>query len=102
MAITENELFSKLTNETELFGLFGAGYPTSLYKAFVRLTPNGQWYKVESDVGEAEDPIAYQATLPMSVRQGCLWAPLRLLNNYGVADKPALAALKERVASLTH
>lgn len=93
------EVLAKLTHDTELFGLFGKGYPTSLYKAYCRV--GSQWYCFSLGCSPSADPIEYQRTIRCSARVACLWTSLDGLCDYAVwTDKPALDALHKRARKI--
>lgn len=63
--------------------LFGAGYPTSVYKVYVRASPRAQWWKFDHDISQdVRDPMKYYAGLTVKARNAALWAPIAGLNDY--------------------
>ena len=94
-----------LTEESEFFGLFGDGYPTSFYKVYVRpARTSRQWWKFESGAGPwytNKDPMKYQASLKVSGRATAVWAPLTRIVDYAFSpEKPAIGRLFERANEL--
>ena len=93
----------ELTNESEVFGLIGKGYPGSFYKVYARLARDTKtWWKFEWSAGPSKlDPIKYQAELTVSERATAVWAPLTHLVKFAHDPKrEALAKLFARAAEL--
>ncbi len=69
---------ASLSNESEFFGLLGAGYPDSFYKVYVRSTKTApKWWKFEDRAAPHHtDPQKYQANLKVSGRAVTVWGPL--------------------------
>lgn len=96
---------ASLTEESEFFGLFGKGHPTSFYKVYVRPTRTSrQWWKFESAAGPwhtNQDPMKYQAGLKVSGRATAVWGPLGRIADYAFSpEKPAIGRLFDRARAL--
>lgn len=92
-----------LTPESEFFGLIGEGYPTSLFKVYVRAKrTSSRWWKFGVNAAPVKrDPIKYQAKMQVSARAPAVWAPLAHLPHYQhPPQKAAIAKLLARVADL--
>ncbi|HVY61523.1 MAG TPA: hypothetical protein VHF22_07710 [Planctomycetota bacterium] len=94
---------AELTADAEAFALFGAGYPTSVYKVYVRASPKAKWWKFDHSVSpNVPDPMKYQARVKMKARAAALWSPIALLNEYQHhPDKPAVVRLMATVKNLS-
>lgn len=96
------EYLANLSTDAEAFALFGAGYPTSVYRVYVRASPKAKWWKFDQSVSpDVADPMKRHAQLRVKARAVALWTPLARLNDYlHHPDKAAVARLMNRVRTL--
>lgn len=97
-----SKFLSSLTTNAEVFALFGAGYPTSVYRVYVRIRPGTKWWTFDTRAQPCDvDPMKAQAKLPTTSRAAALWAPiLRLVDYEYHPNKPALKQLFDAASEL--
>jgi hypothetical protein len=91
-----------LTGDAEILGFFGDGYPTSIYRAYVRARPESRWWRFDHGAGPSDvDPVKAQAELPVQARVSVVWTSLSRLADYQHhPDKAAVVLLMARAAEL--
>lgn len=71
------EFLNSITSASELYAIFGRGFPHSFYKAYVRATPKGKWWRVKHDIRTVSyDPHKDMQTYPREGRLGAITGPV--------------------------
>lgn len=90
-----------LTAESELYALFGRGYPHSFYKAYVRATPKGKWWRIKQGGRPvAYDPHRQMQSYPREGRLGALVGPIGYFLLYEHIASDGLTKLRARIVEL--
>lgn len=90
-----------ITRESEIYAIFGRGFPHSFYKVYVRTTPRGKWWRIK----QGARPVAYcphkeMQTYPREGRLGALAGPIGYFLLYEHIDFEAIRQLRARVVEV--
>jgi hypothetical protein len=83
-AARADRFVASLTDESEFFGLIGAGCPDSFYRIYVRLTKESRtWWRFEVGAGPSSiNPIKRQGNMNVADRAVAMWGPIPFLADY--------------------
>jgi hypothetical protein len=98
----EKFLASLDLHDSEMFGLFGRGFPGSFYKVYVRAQPKQKWWCVKYEAEPVQyDPIECEKKIAVRDRVANVWGPLTYFLIYDfMPSARSLDRLATRVSQL--
>jgi len=92
---------STLNVESEIYAIFGRGFPHSFYKVYVRATPKGKWWRVKQDGRPVRyDPHKEAQTYPLKGRLGAFTGPVGYFLLYEHIGSAGLGKLRARIVDI--
>lgn len=95
-------VLSEVTEQTEVFGLLGRGFPRSFYKIFARV--GRTWWCFEEGVIRVSDPISHQKyawNKGSNYPTAAVWGRVGILCHYDGIERDGVQALLARAYELS-
>lgn len=94
-------MLAKLTPASEMYAIFGRGFPHSFYKVYVRPTPKDKWWRIKQNGYPVRyDPHKDAMTYPANSRLGALVGPIGYFLLYEDIGHDGLKRFRARVVEV--